>query len=88
MKWIRKKILKWLDNDGTTVGIHSAVEHKQPMNDPVLNFRIYSAENGKVLEFLRYDRNKGETKSTIYILTTEDMIEEKVSKCLKMELLR
>lgn len=90
MKWLRRRIRRWLAHDEESVGlrVHSRLEHPSPCNDPVLNFRLYSAENGKILEFSRYDQVKDRTYSTNYIINKDENISEKVDKCLKVELMR
>lgn len=90
MKWLRRKIRRWLAHDEKSVGlrVHDPREHPGPYSDPILNFRIYSAENGKILEFSRYDQVKDRTYSTNYIINKDENISEKVDKCLKVELMR
>lgn len=90
MKWLKRKIRRWLAHDEESVGlrVHDPREQSRPYSDPVLNFRIYSAENGKILEFSRYDQVKDRTYSTNYIINKDENISEKVDKCLKVELMR
>lgn len=88
MKWFNK----WLVNR-----IDKAYNQQTPVKDisirhvdaePILNFRIYNAQNGKVLEFNTYDRSTDRNKNAIYIINNDDDIAEKISKCVTMELLK
>lgn len=56
--------------------------------EPVLSFRIYGAQNGKIVEFSKYDQVKDRTERSIYIINKDDDISEKVGKCISLELLR
>ena len=94
MKWIRNKITKWVREDwdkareDSGVGISLRSEENRPDKEPILNFRIYSAENGKVLEFNRYDRAQDRRQVSMYIIGKEEDISDKVAKCLSLELLK
>lgn len=88
MKWFDK----WLTNR-----IDKAYSQQKPVEDvstrhvdaePILNFRIYSAQNGKVLEFNTYNRSTDKHKNAIYIINNDEDIAEKISKCVTMELLK
>jgi hypothetical protein len=95
MKWLKRKIRNWINEpyEDTVVAskgisLHARSEFDRPDTEPVLNFRIYSAENGKVLEFNRYDRVKDKSQCTIYIIGKDEDIAEKVSKCVTLETMR
>ena len=89
MKWLKRKIRKWL----IEVNIESdypvkAVYEENVIEEPILNFRIFSANNGKVLEFSSYDRVSDRRNRSLYIISKDEDIGEKVSKCLSLELLK
>jgi hypothetical protein len=92
MNWLKRKVVKWVREDweeehkkSIDVGISLRSDDNRPESDPVLNFRIYSAENGKVLEFNRYDRTKDRHNVSLYIIGKDEDIAEKVSKCVTLE---
>jgi hypothetical protein len=94
MKWFKRKLRSYLESvmydsigiDSTNLKITK--ETNRPDTEPVLNFRVYSAENGRILEFNKYDRVKDRTDTRIYIIGKDEEISNKVSKCLSLELLR
>ena len=99
MKWLRNKVIKWVredwDNenkkhrgDACSISIKNNDYENRPDEEPVLSFRIYSAANGKVLEFRRWDQKADRTTSTTYIVEKDRDIGEYVSKCLSLELLK
>ena len=93
MKWIKRKIRNWLnepyeDEMSKDIGISPAIENSRPDTDPILNFRIYSAENGKILEFNRYDSVKDRHRTSMYIIGKDEDVAEKVSKCVTLETMK
>jgi len=93
MKWIKRKIQNWLnepyeDVESNSIGISPVREDSRPDTDPVLNFRIYSAENGQILEFNRYDRVKDRHRTSMYIIGKDEDVAEKVSKCVTLETMK
>ena len=94
--------MKWLDNwfarmseksrnnarSERGMSVSSIDETLWPDTDPVLTFRIYSANNGQILEFRRYDRKTDRNDNSTYIIEKDRDIGEYVSKCLSLEMLK
>jgi hypothetical protein len=92
MKWLKRKLRNWireidLDPVKGDCGVVSQIENR-PDTDPIMNFRVYSAENGKILEFNRYDHAKDRNRVSMYIIDKDEDVSEKVSKCLSLELMK
>lgn len=88
MKWVKRKLAKWvreIEDEGMSVA--QPVEHT-PQSEAVLAFKIYSAQNGQVLEFLKYDKQRDRSNNSIYIIEKDTDISEYVSKCLSLEMLK
>jgi hypothetical protein len=97
MKWLKNKVIEWVREDwenenskyrGEVVGLKNNDYENRPEEDPILTFRIYSAANGQVLEFRRWDRKNDRNTNTTYIIEKDKDIGEYVNKCLSLELLR
>jgi len=89
MNWLKRKVWKWAANcesDVATLG--SSQRDNKPEQDPILSFRIYSAVNGQLLEFRRFDRKTDNSISSTYIIEKDRNIGDYVNKCLSMELLK
>ena len=91
MSWLRKKFKNWLYAD-ESYGASKVISVDSISNsveaEPVLNFRVYSANNGKIIEFSTYDRLKDRTNRSVYVCSPDDDIGEKISKYVNLELLR
>ena len=93
MKWLKRKLRDWVReaNDyenGAKDILVSNSDINVPETEPVLTFRIYSANNGQILEFRRYDRKNDRSDSSTYIIEKDRDIGEYINKCLSMELLK
>lgn len=96
MKWLKRKVIKWVKEDWESPkemdnGISSrskghSADH--PDKAPALSFRIYSAQNGDVLEFSKFDDHTCRTDVTIYIVSKETDLGTFISKCVSLELLK
>jgi hypothetical protein len=95
MKWLKKKLRSWVleaneydtsdmaDKPGRLV----ASRDVEPVleNDPILNFRVFSAVGGRVVEFRIYDRQKDRHNTQTYIITKDEDFGEKIAKIATLE---
>ena len=93
MKWFKKKIAQWA-REGRIEAVELAEVPQAfpraglPESQPVLCFKIYGAQNGKVLEFQRYDNQRDRHDNSVYVIDKDTDIGEYVSKCLSLEMLK
>ena len=97
MNWLKKKVIKWVREDWTKESEYSGsikltnsrdVEAQMCDAEPILNFRVFSAVGGQVIEFRRYDRKTDRSDTSTYIIHKEDDFGEKISKIANMEMLK
>lgn len=98
MKWLKRKIIKWVREDWDTAREDYSIGNKIYASrdveagicdaEPVLNFRVFSAVGGQVVEFRRYDRKTDRTDTSTYIITNDQDFGEKISKIANMEILK
>jgi hypothetical protein len=96
MNWLKRKVIKWVNDDSNQCGVDSekygiSLQHQanhRPDTRPILSFRIYSAQNGDVLEFSRFDNISDRSEVGVYIISKETNLGEFVSKCITLELLK
>ena len=93
MKWIKRKLRNWVmeaEYDGE-VGCNSPVsvgDTPRVDNEAVLNFRIFSAQNGVILEFNSYSEKTDRRSHSTYIINEGDDIADYVRQNLPMEMLK
>jgi hypothetical protein len=92
MSWIKRKLRNWLLDDSpeecpNTLVRSSDVESVSD-SDPILNFRVFSAVGGRVVEFRTYDRQKDRNFTQTYIITNEQDFGDRIAKIATMESLK
>jgi hypothetical protein len=99
MNWIKKKLIKWISNglntsnkdevyDYGSKGVRCTTEDNSPRTQPQLNFRIYNAVNGQILEFNHYNRVTDRDENTVYLVDKNEKIGDYVAKCLTLEMMK
>lgn len=92
MKWFKKLLWRWAyqgqELEEAKVSMNRLVTRDSEAmsgDEPVLNFKVYSAVGGKVVEFRRYDRHKDRSDTTTYIITNDQDFGERIAKITMME---
>ena len=97
MNWLKRKVRRWLDSEQdepaqyNTISKGSlgmAVSTREISTDPTLQFKVYSAVGGKIVEFSRYDRKSDRSDHQIYIISKDEDFGEKIAKISTLEVLR
>ena len=93
MRWIKRRLRKWLfDNTPQDIMEKSVCISSRESDcidgEPVLNFKVYSAVGGKVVEFRYYDRIKDRSHNQTYIITNEQDFGDRIAKIATMESLK
>ena len=97
MKWLKKALWRWtyqgreLDEENAKVSrglVATRSEEALCGDEPVLNFKVYSAVGGKVVEFRRYDRKSDRNDTTTYIITNDQDFGDRIAKIATMEKLK
>ena len=92
MKWFKRKLRNWINDYDNEVSMKLTasrdVEASVCDAEPILNFRVFSAVGGQVVEFRRYDRKTDRNDTTTYIITKDQDFGDKISKIANMEMLK
>jgi hypothetical protein len=101
MNWFKRMIVKWVREDWenarhpeedrkyNTISKGSlAISGRDVNSDPTLQFKVYNAIGGKVVEFSRYDRHKDRNFHDIYIIGKDEDFGQKIAKIAMLEVLK
>ena len=98
MNFIKRMIVKWVRDDWeragreqdcyATVSPKNSISGRDVNSDPTLQFKIYNAIGGKVVEFSRYDRHKDRHNHDIYIIGKDEDFGAKIAKIAMLECLK
>lgn len=99
MNWFKSIVCRWVREDWEEHGRRGRANYisdspevassdDTPSGDPILNFKVYSAVGGRIMEFRRYDRKLGNNDVTSYIITDDQNFGERIAKIATMENLK
>lgn len=103
MNWFKRMVVKWVREDWdsaretdsqdcyptTKLGRGSTISGRASVDsEPTLQFKVYSAVGGKIVEFSRYDPKTERTDRQIYIIGRDEDFGEKIAKISTLEALR
>jgi hypothetical protein len=101
MNFIKRMIVKWVREDWENAGRDicipedriysnklSTASTRDVNSDPTLQFKIYNAVGGKVVEFSRYDRKQDRHHHDIYIIPKDEDFGTKIAKIAMLESLK
>jgi hypothetical protein len=102
MNWFKRIIVGWVREDwendrrpqedcyaspklgrGNTISGGHGID-----SEPTLNFKVYSAVGGKIVEFSRYDPKSDRHDRQMYIIGRDEDFGEKIAKISTLEVLR
>jgi hypothetical protein len=99
MNWFKKMVVRWVREDwnnssknssSLSSGVQLSVREETSCveSEPVLNFKVYSAVGGRIVEFRKYDRNRDRNEMQTYIITNDQDFGERIAKIATMENLK
>lgn len=99
MNWFKRMVVKWVRDDWnnarpeedcypSTKLSSNSINGRDVSSDPTLQFKVYNAIGGKVVEFSRYDRQKDRQFHDIYIIGKDEDFGEKMAKIAMLEVLK
>ena len=92
MKWFKRKLAKWVNdyNNEPKPGreLVLSADSESVGSEPILNFKVFPAVGGRVVEFRYYDRKMDRSHTTTYIITNEQDFGERISKIATLEVMK
>lgn len=99
MNWFKRMVVKWVREDWENARNTEQEDcYPTPKNsisgsrdissDPTLQFKVYNAIGGKIVEFNSYDRQTDRTHHQIYIIGKDEDFGEKIAKISTFEVLK
>lgn len=92
MNWLKRKLRNWLMQEEKLSFKASVVARDDNFNElssnKSLNFKVYPASGGRVIETRRYDEHKDRTHYGLYIITNDQDLGPEIDKIITMESLK
>jgi hypothetical protein len=94
MNWFKRMIGRWAyeyrdtPEDCYPSTKNSIMGSRDIGSDVSLQFKVYNAIGGKIVEFSRYDRKSDRAEHQIYIIGRDEDFGEKIAKISTLEVLK
>jgi hypothetical protein len=93
--WIKRLLSRSRDDEGTDMSnlimSSTAISRSEPSIDQperAVQFTVYNANGGRVVETRRYDRQKDRNQNGLYVITADQDFGHEIDKIITMEALR
>jgi hypothetical protein len=91
--WIKRMLSRSREDEGSNLVMSKsiAISRGEPsidQPDRAIQFTIYNANGGRVIETRRYDRQKDRHSNGLYIITSEQDFGREIDKIITMEALK
>ena len=100
--WIKKKFRDWCieawhsersevvtsNRRGQAIMGNDTIHGGMLDSEPTLQFTVYSAIGGKVVEFKTYDKNQDRRHHQVYVIGRDEDFGEKIAKIATLEALK
>jgi hypothetical protein len=94
--WIKRLLSRSRDDEGEAMtnlvmtGSNSISRSEPNIDQPerAVQFTVYNANGGRVVETRRYDRQKDRNQTGLYIITSDQDFGHEIDKIITMEALR
>lgn len=95
MKWLKRKLRRWLQDDSVLIGSLEA-DNSMYSNRPVkvrdnsldsdgFNLKVFKANGGTIIETHSYNRRKDESSNGLYVITDDKDLGNEIGKIITME---
>lgn len=86
-----KRLIIWAnryDDRGTLVENLPVLKSVATIGDSGMNFSLYSASGGYVVELKQYDRKTDRSDNKLHIINSDENLGERIGEIITLELLR
>lgn len=101
MNWFKRIVVAWVREDWEKARYEqdcyptpknaiggASVSTRSIDSEPTLNFKVFGAVGGKIVEFSRYDPKTDRHERQMYIIGRDEDFGEKIAKISTLEVLR
>ena len=97
INWFKQKVISWVREDwnkarpeqdvlvSNSIG---TVSKSRRLDQHGMNFTIYSANGGYVMEYSMYDRKTDERNNALHIITSDQDLGQGIAHIITLEMLR
>lgn len=88
MRWLKRKIRRWLDDSIEVACEPALVRQSNSVDIDGLSFNVMRASGGVIVQTRQYDRKTDRNLYNTHIITDDEPLAERVGQIVSLELLR
>jgi hypothetical protein len=86
MKWLKRKIRNWLNNDDIQLERATVIERdRSAPSQNGMNFCLYTAVGGHILESRTYNQKTDRHEGTLYMIHDDEDFAKQVAQAIMLE---
>lgn len=87
-RWLARKLQRALENKNSVAMEAAPSIHSRTMESTGMNFTVYRANGGHIIEHRVYDRKTDRNNSSLHIITDDKDLGEEIGKIITFESIR
>ena len=87
MRWLKRKLLNWMDDDRITLADH-AIRCADEPDSECIRFKVFRANGGTVIQTDRYDRNNDRQYHALHVIVEGQDLGHELGKIITFESLK
>ena len=95
IKWVKNKVIGWVREDwnnankaNNTIESGSIVAARRSIDQNGMNFTVYHANGGYVMEYSMYDNKTDRRNTALHIITSDQDLGQGIAHIITLEMLR
>lgn len=95
INWFKKKVIEWVREDWNkarpevdVIAAPGTITNGRRLDQHGMNFTIYSANGGYVMEYNMYDPRTDERNNALHIITSDQDLGQGIAHIITLEMLR
>ena len=92
INWFKQKVISWVREDwnkaSNTIEGGSVVKASRGIDQNGMNFTVYHANGGYVMEYSMYDRKTDRRDTALHIITSDQDLGQGIAHIITLEMLR
>jgi uncharacterized protein YacL (UPF0231 family) len=89
MNWLKQKLRNWLNSDELIkMSANKAVTSRESLRSSGMNFTIYQANGGTIVEINQYDHKTDRNDHNLHIITNDQDLGQGIAHIVTFEMLK
>jgi len=88
MNWLKQKLRNWLNSDEIEMSANKPVRTRDSLRSSGMNFTIYQANGGTIVEMNQYDSKTDRHDHSLHIITNDQDLGQGIAHIVTFEMLK